>query len=301
MHGVAKLPKGSVFRSVAGRAEFDAYYDRTVAKLPFPMQSKTVRTRFGATHLSIAGKAEGSPIVILPGMSIAGPMMLEYFALLADEHLLIAPDLIGQPGRSEDRPMPIADHGYGWWLADVLDQLGIERADMASASFGSSIALDLAAIAPERAGRMALVVPAGLTPRIPYLQIYSSLVLSWMAYRHVPVRRALPAIAAPLCRSLTEDNLQYLDIVIRQTAFWRHRPAGPFFAADLRGYRDEVFLVMARRDILFPHASTRANAHAALRIAEEVVLGECSHMPGPDEMAPIHQQIASFMRRGNAR
>lgn len=296
MHGVARLPKNSVFRSAAGRAEFFAYYDRAAAKLPFPMQSKMVRTRFGATHLSIAGNARGRPMVVLPGMSIAGPMMLEFFGRLADDHLLIAPDLIGQPGRSEDRPMPIADHGYGRWLSGVLDELGIDRADMASASFGSSIALDLAAIAPERVGRMAMVVPAGLTPRIPYFQIYSSLVLSWMAYRHLPIRRSLPTIAAPLCRSLSQDNLEYLDIVIRQTAFWRHRPAGPFLAADLSGYRDPVFLVLAKRDILFPHASTRANAHEALLIAEEAVLGECSHMPGPHEMAPIHERIAGFMR-----
>jgi len=295
MHGVARLPKDSVFRSVAGRAEFLAHYDAATARLPFPMQSRMVRTRVGATHLSIAGNPQGTPVVVLPGMSIVGPLMLEFFARLAEKHLLIAPDLIGQPGRSEDRPMPTADHGYGRWLADVLDALNLHRVDVASASFGSSIALDLASIAPERVGRMAMVVPAGLTPRIPYLQIYSSLVLSWMAYRHMPARRILSTIAAPLCRSLSQDNLDYLDIVIRQTAFWRHRPAGPFFAADLGGYRRPVFLVLARRDILFPHASTRANAHQAVRIAEEVVLSECSHMPGPQEMAPVHEQIARFL------
>lgn len=297
MHGGAKPLKGSVYRSVAGRAEFAAYYDKTAAQLPFPMQSRIVRTRFGATHLSIAGNTKGSPILVLPGMSIAGPMMLEYFALLLDDHQLIAPDLIGQPGRSEDRPMPIGDHGYGRWLGDVMDEIGLDRADMASASFGSSIALDLASIAPARVGRMALVVPAGLTPRLPLFRIYTNLAFSWMAYRHVPVRRVLPAIAAPLCRSLSPDNLEYLDIVIRQTAFWRHRPAGPFSTADLSGYRAPVFLVQAKQDILFPYASTSANAHAALQIAEEVVLDGCSHMPGLDDMAPIHERIASFMRQ----
>lgn len=191
--------------------------------------------------------------------------------------------------------MPIGDHGYGRWLGDVMDEIGLDRADMASASFGSSIALDLASIAPGRVGRMVLVVPAGLTPRLPLFRIYASLAISWMAYRHVPVRPILPAIAAPLCRSLSADNLEYLDIVIRQTAFWRHRPAGPFFAADLRGYQQPVFLVQAKRDILFPYASTSANAHAALHIEEEIVLDDCSHMPGTADMAPIHKRIARFM------
>lgn len=296
MHEVAKLPKGSVYRSVAGRAEFAAYYDKAAARLPFPVQSRMVQTRFGATHLAIAGNAKGSPVLVLPGMSIVGPLMLEYFALLADDHQLIAPDLIGQPGRSEDRPMPIGDHGYGRWVGDIMDEIGLHRADMASASFGSSIALDFAAIAPQRVGRMALVVPAGLTPRLPLLRVYTSLALPWMAYRHVPLRQMLPTIAAPLCRSLSADYLEYLDIVIRQTAFWRHWPAGPFSAADLGRYREPVFLVQAKRDILFPYASTSANADAALQIAEKVVLSDCAHMPGLDEMAPIHERIAGFMR-----
>jgi len=291
----ARLPKNSVYRSVAGRREYLAYYDKISERLPFPAQSRMVQTRFGATHLSLAGNPAGKPIIVLPGMSIAGLMMIEFFALLARDHLLIAPDLIGQPGRSEDRPMPIADHAYGRWLAELLDALGIASADMASGSFGSSIALDLAAMAPERVGRMALVVPAGLTPRLPYLQIFTGLFFSWLVYRQLPRRRHLHAISRPLCQSLSENDLDYLDIVIRQTAFWRHRPAGPFVAADLRGYHHPVLLVLAGRDIMFPHRPTRANAHQALRIAEEVVLPDSAHMPAPHDMASIHQQIARFM------
>lgn len=295
MHGNIRLPKDSVFRSLTGREEFFAFYDMVEARLPFPVQSKTVQTRFGSTHLSVGGKPDGKPIVVLPGMSIGGPMMLEFFAPLARDHLLIAPDLVGQPGRSEDRPMPIADHGYGRWLADVLDELEIERADMASASFGSSISLDLAAMAPGRVGRMALVVPAGLTPHVPHFQIFAKLFFAWLVYRQIPIRGSLGAIASPLCRSMSEENLDYLDIVIRQTAFWRHRPAGPFFAADLSAYRQPVFLVLSGRDIMFPHASTRANAHSSLLVAEEVVLHESAHMPGAHDMAPIHERIARFM------
>lgn len=291
----ARLPRNSVYRSVAGRQEYLAHYDRISARLPFPVQSRTVPTRFGATHLSIAGNPAGKPIIVLPGMSIPGLMMIEFFALLAHDHLLIAPDLIGQPGRSEDRPMPIADHAYGLWLDALLDALGLDSADVASGSFGSSIALDLAAIAPERVGRMALVVPAGLTPRLPYFRIFTELYWLWFVYRQLPLRRHLHAISRPLCQSLSDDNLDYLDIVIRQTAFWRHRPAGPFFAADLRGYRHPVFLVLAGRDIMFPHAPTRANAHKALQIAEEVVLPRSTHMPAPHDMASIHQRIARFM------
>ena len=290
-----RLPRDSVYRSPAGRAEFNAYYDKVVGRLPFPHRTKSINTRFGRTHLTIAGNENGLPLICLPGMSIAGPMMLEFFERHAKDRLLIAPDLIGHPGRSEDRRHPHRNRAFGLWLAELLDGLGLERADMASTSFGSAFALDLATFAPERVGKLALIVPAGLTPRLPYVSFYFPFFLSWLVYRYLPYRPALPTIAHPLGRSLTEENFTYLDLVIRQTVFYRHRPAGPFFPRDLAGYREPVFLVTTGHDNLFPRAATLANAHAALNIAEEIFLPESAHMPGDDEMIGVQERLAAFL------
>src|SRR5690606_13757757 len=235
-----------------GRAEYHAFYNKVLGRLPFPCRTTTIPTRYGRTHVTIAGNEDGEPLICLPGMSIAGPMMLEFFERHARDRLLIAPDLIGHPGRSEDRRHPTKDHGFGRWLADLMDGLGLERADMASASFGSAFSLDLAALAPERVGRLALIVPAGLTPRLPYVTFYFPFFLSWLLYRYLPHRPALATIARPLGLALTEDNLDYMDLVIRQTVYYRHRPSGPYFPKDLAGYREPVFLVTTGRDNLFP-------------------------------------------------
>lgn len=290
------LPQRSVYRSVAGREAYLDFYDRIVARQPGAVQTRTIPTRFGATRLTFGGNAKGAPLIVLPGMSISGPAMLEFFARLGRERWLIAPDLIGQPGLSEDRPFAPGEGRFGLWLADILDGLGLDRADMATASFGSSIALDLARLAPGRVGRLALIMPAGLTPKLPLLTIYTRLAVSWMAYRHLPIRPLLPHIAYPLSRSLTPDNLDYLDIIIRHTAFWRHRPAGPFGPDDFSGYSTPVFLVLAEGDILFPFAATRANARASLRLAREVVLKGSAHMPSDAEIAPVLDEIAEFLR-----
>lgn len=290
-----RLPRGSVYRSLKGRAEFQAFYDKVLNRLPFPWRTTTLPTSFGRTHVTIAGNPDGAPLLCLPGMSIAGPMMLEFFAHHARDRLLIAPDLIGHPGRSEDRRHPTGDHGFGRWLAELMDGLRLERADMAGASFGAAVGLDLAALAPERVGKLALIVPAGLTPRLPYVTFYFPFFLSWLVYRHLPWRPALPAIAMPLGRSLSADNLDYMDIVIRETVYYRHRPAGPFFPSDLAGYRGPVFLVTTGRDNLFPRAPTLANARAALTIAEEVFLPESAHMPGDAEMVDVHERLARFL------
>ncbi len=289
------LPRGSIYVSEAGRAACLAFYDKVLNRLPFPVRTLVVPTRYGRTHLSIAGNPAAPPLVVLPGMSIGGPMMLEFFEQHAADRLLIAPDLIGHPGRSEDRVHPSRDHGHGLWLADILDALGLERADMAVSSFGSSFALDLASVAPGRVGKLALLVPAGLTPRLPYVTFYFPFFLSWLIYRYLPVRSALPVISRPLARELTEDNFDYLDLVIRHTTYFRHRPAGPFRPEDLRDYRTPVFLVTAGRDRLFPRKPTRENTYATLNIAEEIFLAESAHMPSEADMVEVHRRLAQYL------
>jgi 2-hydroxy-6-oxonona-2,4-dienedioate hydrolase len=290
----AALPKNSVYRSLSGRGRLHAFYDRVLARLPYPVRTQYVHTRFGRTHVTVGGNANGAPLLIIPGMSISGPMMMEFFDSCARSRQLIALDLIGHPGRSEDRVHTPHGHAFGLWLADVLDGLNLERADIAAASFGASVALDLAAIAPQRVGKLALVMPAGLTPRLPYLRLYVKFFLPWITYRYFPDRGRVTTIAEPLGETLSEDDVTYFDIVVRHTAFWRHRPAGPFFADDLSDYREAVFLVTAGRDQLLPSVPTRANARKALRIAHEVHLPESTHMPPPGDMAAVHAQIADY-------
>ena len=89
--------------------------------------------------------------------------------------------------------------------------------------------------------------------------------------------------------------MDFLDLVVRETMFWRHRPAGPFTADDLSGYREPVLLVTAGRDPLFPPAATRVNARAALNIAEEIELPDSLHMPDPALMTAPQERIAAFL------
>jgi pimeloyl-ACP methyl ester carboxylesterase len=295
------LTRNSVYRSPEGRARLWSLYQKSIEELPFPLRHKMVPTSYGQTFLSIAGDPDAPPLFILPGMSIAGPMMLEFFADLQKTHLLIAPDLIGQPGHSEDRPFPNKKGAYGQWAFEVLDQLDLHKIGMASASFGGSIALEMTAMAPERVGKQALVVPAGLTPNLPYLKLYLGLAVNWLTYRWWPFHKPdtishdwLQRIARPLSRSLTPDNLDYFDSVIRHTEFWRHRPAGPFKAGDFSENVTPTFAIFAQKDFVFPHAPTLANAKQSLPMAHMEILEHSAHMPSETDMAPMHQRISDY-------
>lgn len=290
------LPKNSIYRSVKGRVEFQIYYDKTLRLLDGPVETSMHQTTFGSTHVTAMGNPNGKPLLVLPGMSIPGPMMLDFFAYLAKDNWLIAPDLIGQPGRSADVPFSPRNDAYGKWAIELLDALSLSQVNIAAASFGGSIGLELLKLAPQRVQKQALIVAAGLTPKLPYFKIYAKLFFTWMAYRHFPNKAILPTIARPLSRHLTSDNLDYLDIVVRQTAFWRHRPAGPFFGNDIPKTMKPVLIVFGKNDIMFPYEETKAHAEKILNIGHEFVLEESAHMPGDKEMAPIHKEIGAYFK-----
>lgn len=295
------LPARSIYRSKQGRQRIFELHQKSLDDLKFNVRHQIVPTSFGETFLSIAGNADAPPILVLPGMSIAGPMMLNFFDYLRPHHLLIAPDFIGQPGRSQDVPFPHKKHAYGQWALDILDQMEIKRAGLASASFGGAAALALTAMAPERVGKQVLVVPAGLTPKLPFFKLYAGLAVNWLTYRWWPFHRQqatsykwLERIAKPLSRSLTPDNLVYFDAVVRHTAFWRHRPAGPFFKDDFAKNVTPTFAIFAQKDFVFPHRPTLINAKQSLPMAEMEILKDSAHMPSDTDMAPLHAQISAY-------
>jgi lipase len=110
-------------------------------------------------HVHEWGDRDAPPLVALHGVAAHG----RRFRRLAEERLarrfrVLAPDLRGH-GRSEwQPPWTIATH-----VADVvetLDSFGISRPDWLGHSFGGRLLLELAARAPERLRRVALLDPA---------------------------------------------------------------------------------------------------------------------------------------------
>ena len=117
-----------------------------------------------ALHAHLFGPDDGPPLLLLHGITGTG---LRY-RRLAEEELpgvrVIAPDLRGHGDSTWDPPWDVGRH-----VADVLallDDLGLARVALAGHSFGGLIAMRVAATAPERVERLALLDPAsGMDPQ----------------------------------------------------------------------------------------------------------------------------------------
>jgi pimeloyl-ACP methyl ester carboxylesterase len=119
---------------------------------PFPASFRTQEIQIdGATiHVRVGGK--GPAVVMLHGFGDTGDMWAPVAAVLARDHRVIVPDLRG---------MGLSSHPEGGYdkktqardIAQVMDTLGIDKADLVTHDIGNMVGYALAAQFPARVTR----------------------------------------------------------------------------------------------------------------------------------------------------
>ncbi|MEZ5562854.1 MAG: alpha/beta fold hydrolase [Gammaproteobacteria bacterium] len=158
-----------MYKSEAGFNAIMSWYEETRAKIPVPVQSVYVDTRFGRTHMLVAGPADAEPVLLIPGVAGCAPLWRLQIADLSRHFRVYALDIPGQPGLSDPNPPSFLNDDYASWLLDVLDALEVERCHIAGVSVGAWVAMRMAIHAPERVLSVALLGPTGLSrARLPW-------------------------------------------------------------------------------------------------------------------------------------
>jgi pimeloyl-ACP methyl ester carboxylesterase len=107
----------------------------------------------------IAGS--GPPVVLIHGMLNSSRHWQAIADRLADDHTVVAPDLIGHG----DSAAPRGDYSLGAHAAsirDLLAAIGIERATIVGHSLGGGVAMQFFYQFPQRVERLALISSGGL-------------------------------------------------------------------------------------------------------------------------------------------
>lgn len=110
-------------------------------------------------NLHVWGDPSAPPVVCLHGVNGHG----RRYRRLAEERLagrfrVLAPDLRGHGNSGWEPPWTFATHVHD--VLETLDAAGVRRAQWVGHSFGGRLVLELAALAPERIERAALLDPA---------------------------------------------------------------------------------------------------------------------------------------------
>ncbi|RDZ63863.1 alpha/beta hydrolase [Haloferax sp. Atlit-12N] len=284
----------SIYRSSNGRRAVEQVYTEAVEELAFDVDETYVETRHGETHVLIAGPADGQPVIVFHGGNATNPLTLGWYSGLTDEYRLIAPDTIGQPGRSaETRVAPNGD-GYGEWVVDLLDAFDLDAVPMIGTSYGGGIVLRTAAYAPARITRAGLVVPAGfgtgglvsmLNVGIPAL-LYRFLGRDWLL-AHALNAMGTQADSDPLVRATVGASLRYVDLE-------REFPSAT--ADELEEFTAPVALFAAANDPFFPAPAIVPRARARLsNLSKTEVLDDEKHLLSPAGQEAVTSSLLAFL------
>jgi 2-hydroxy-6-oxonona-2,4-dienedioate hydrolase len=151
----------TIFRNERSRQAMEDAYQRLLAETP-QARSRTVKTRFGETHMLVAGPEQAPPLVVVHGGMGNSALALWDGRPLLERFRVYALDVLGQSIKGADVRLRMDSADYGEWLVDVLDALEMPRAHLYGASLGGYVLRKLAEVAPQRIDRLALLVPAGI-------------------------------------------------------------------------------------------------------------------------------------------
>jgi pimeloyl-ACP methyl ester carboxylesterase len=157
-----------LYKSEEGYEAIMAWYEDVLTMIDADVSSKYVPTRFGRTHMLVAGPEDGEPLLLIPGVSGCAPLWRRQIPAFAKKFRVYALDIVGQPGKSDPNTPSFLNDDFSEWLVDVLDGLGIERAHIAGTSVGGWMALRFGIFAPERILKVVMLSPTGMSrARLP--------------------------------------------------------------------------------------------------------------------------------------
>jgi len=274
-----------------------AWYEDAVGRLRVPVERRWCTTRFGQTHMLVAGSQAAPPLVALHGWGGNALGMARQLEGLSDVFRVYAPDTIGQTGQSADARPLISGSAYAEWLIDVLDGLEIQRACFVGVSGGGWLALRLATLGRERIDRAALISSSGFEwPRLSLGAIPATLWPVLLPSRQ-SVRAFLRFLSAPGW-SPPEDVLEMFERLFRHAAVRRLEPQPPFSDGELRAVRVPILLLEGEHERIFSPQRTVARARALIPDVQAEIVPGVGHLMSEECPDLVNRRIRAFMLAG---
>lgn len=260
--------------------------------------------------ISVMEAGQGDPLVCLPGLGGTKASFLTTIVALASERRVIAIDL---PGFG-DSDKPFGGRYDAPWFANavtgLLDELGLERADLIGNSMGGRVAIEVGLRDPDRVGKLVLLSPAMAwlhhdrrlewllrlpLPRLGLIQPTPRLLVDPLVRMLVPnadggwvgagVDEFLRAYCKPAGRFAFYESARniFRDEPHGDQGFWKR----------LAGLSPETMFVWGRRDTLVPVAFMK-HVEAALPAATHLELN-CGHVPQLEAADRTHAAVSAFL------
>jgi len=290
------------WKSEEGQRAYLAAYDSAMRLWPVPFESRQVGTRFGSTHVVVSGSPASPPLVLLHAATGFGATQwYPNAAGISARRRMYAIDFIGSAGKgTQTRPL-LNRADCGDWLADVIDGLGLVRADVAASSQGGWLALNLALLQPDRVGALALLAPAGsIVPIRPLIRLFIKLGPMMPAWTGPPTIKGQFGGRAPV-----DDRI--VRLLTLHLAHFRYQQKAVFPTAfpeeELRRLECPVLLLVGDHERIYDPESTLKKATRLLSDVEAELVEGVGHLINMERPEFVDERLLRFLsaHRANGR
>ncbi len=279
------------FKTPEGKARILAAYQAILDRWPVPYEELEVATRFGDTHVVASGEASASPLILVHAFFATAMVWRPNVAALSRRHRVYVVDCLGEPNPSTPtRPIANRLEMAQWW-ADVLDFLGIERADMVGNSNGGFLTLNQALHTPHRIRKTVLISPA------------ATFVQMWPFYVHffLPVLLGSRALIGRGMRWCGQDlpmdagwESLFLSCLLDGSSQNRVFPA-VFSDDELKQIQAPTLLLIGEREVIYQPQAAIARATRLMPGLCAEIIPAANHIAGQSQPAWVSERILRFL------
>ncbi|SES17565.1 Pimeloyl-ACP methyl ester carboxylesterase [Butyrivibrio fibrisolvens] len=284
-----------VYKNEDSMKKMHEFYDKTLASLDVPYSEDYFDTSFGRTHCLLVGDPEKPRICTIHGGNGITTLNLKLFLPLLEEYCIIAPDVIGMPGKSDPyRNISSKKDEYGQWIKEVLDHYKEDRISFVVSSYSSAMFLSFAGMYPENVRSALLLVPSGIAHG-SVLPMMGKMVVPFMKYYFSPSVKTLDAVIESMGGKEDPVWREFFDIMMSSYKM-EMRPPREYKKREMISFKAPLLIIASEKDIFFP-------AGRVFRMAREIFAGpvttieiDSKHLPSDEIMVDICKRTIEFLK-----
>jgi pimeloyl-ACP methyl ester carboxylesterase len=285
-------PENSIYRSESAETRLMQIYDERLAEWPIPYEELNLETSYGTVHVIASGPVDAEPVLLLHASELSATSWARNIAIFAN-YRTYAIDHIGEVNKSRLSNVeiyPKTREELAALYAEIADLLGVERSMIVGASNGGFLAMNYAIQYPERATRLILAGPMGLTP--PPLQMGLRLVAAQFIH--------LPSIEQATLKWVLGSSPVVLEpygewfVTLMRGAFPCVVPPVGIPSDELAQIQVPVLLILGSHDNVVGNAD-RAAAAARVMPNVQIEVLDSAHLVNWEKSDDVNESIARFL------
>lgn len=150
------------FKSDAGKKEILSIYDKFLDQWNFNYKTFYINTSYGKIHIINSGDNKKPSIILLHGTSSNSLSWMDEIKEFSNHYCVYAIDIIGEPGKSDEKQYPFKNPANFLWLDEVLNKLNLCNVSIVGISLGAWIAIGYSIMHPEKIDKLVLLCPSGI-------------------------------------------------------------------------------------------------------------------------------------------